>query len=312
MCACSQRRTVDSDYDGVADRFDRCPLTSAGATVDAAGCPRDSDGDRVLDGLDKCPYTSSGARVDALGCPIDSDRDGIADMIDRCPNTPPGTPVDRVGCPRDSDGDGVPDHLDRCPATPWGARPVDANGCLLDSDRDGVPDWSDRCASTPPQARPVDSSGCPADRDADGVPDYVDRCPDTPSSARARVGRDGCASSVGSVTTPPAAPRVPRVAVTGRAVAVRLVRLPGFHGVCQAVLEISRSDGFLAAFAGPRNGLDLRAPDRSAVPGTPTPMANGGSMVSFRVRAPGRYTLLARCGAATPTVTVRWVAGVQP
>lgn len=120
----------DADGDGVIDRFDKCPNTPLGATVDQNGCPSDEDGDGVLDGLDDCPRTPKEAAgyVDIFGCPIDTDFDGVPDYLDKC-NGPIGTAVDSTGCPIDSDGDGVPDGLDDCPGTPAGV-PVDARGCI--------------------------------------------------------------------------------------------------------------------------------------------------------------------------------------
>jgi OOP family OmpA-OmpF porin len=92
----------------------------------------DSDGDGVYNGIDKCPGTSAGAHVDAGGCPTDSDQDGVLDGADKCPNTPAGTEVDTSGCVRvvDSDGDGVDDRKDTCPGTTHGTR-VDASGCPI-------------------------------------------------------------------------------------------------------------------------------------------------------------------------------------
>jgi len=93
-------KDVDSDGDGVFDRFDRCEKTPEGAKVDKNGCPVDSDGDGVLDYKDKCPNTSpKGVIVDAEGCPLDSDGDGVVDYKDRCENTPAGLEVDPHGCP---------------------------------------------------------------------------------------------------------------------------------------------------------------------------------------------------------------------
>ncbi|MEO1938567.1 MAG: OmpA family protein [Sulfurimonas sp.] len=93
-------KDVDSDGDGVFDRFDRCEKTPAGVKVDKNGCPVDSDGDGVLDYQDKCPNTSpKGIIVDADGCPLDSDNDGVIDYKDRCENTPEGLEVDPHGCP---------------------------------------------------------------------------------------------------------------------------------------------------------------------------------------------------------------------
>lgn len=88
----------------------------------------DSDGDGVPDKFDQCPNTPAGVKVDEFGCPIDSDKDGVPDYLDKCPNTPKGVQVDKDGCPVDSDGDGVPDYLDKCPDTPAGVK-VDKDGC---------------------------------------------------------------------------------------------------------------------------------------------------------------------------------------
>ncbi len=118
----------DTDGDGVADDFDKCPDTPAGVKVDENGCPLDGDGDGVPDYLDKCPDTPAGVKVDENGCPLDGDGDGVPDYLDKCPNTPKGAPVDKDGCCLDTDGDGVKDYQDECPGTPAGV-PVDANGC---------------------------------------------------------------------------------------------------------------------------------------------------------------------------------------
>jgi outer membrane protein OmpA-like peptidoglycan-associated protein/opacity protein-like surface antigen len=152
------------------------------------GKPRDTDKDGVADKYDKCPDTPLGVKVDANGCPIDSDGDGVPDYLDKCPNTPAGVKVDAKGCPLDTDGDGVPDYLDKCPDTPQGVT-VDANGCPLDADGDGVPDYLDKCPNTPAGVA-VDTKGCPVDADGDGVPDYLDKCPDTPAGVA--VDANGC------------------------------------------------------------------------------------------------------------------------
>jgi OmpA family/Outer membrane protein beta-barrel domain/Thrombospondin type 3 repeat len=152
---------IDTDGDGVYDRYDRCADTRLGALVDKHGCPSDQDSDGVPDGLDRCPSTAVGATVDVAGCPEDSDSDGVLDGLDQCPDTPNGALVDSNGCPSDSDSDGVLDGLDRCPATPVGAT--------------------------------VDPLGCPGDADGDGVPDGLDKCPDTPYGAR--IEADGCTST---------------------------------------------------------------------------------------------------------------------
>lgn len=89
---------LDSDGDGVLDKFDQCPNTPKGAGVDTKGCPLDSDGDGVYDYLDKCPGTPSGMQVDNVGCPLDSDGDGVLDADDQCPGTPKGAKVNAQGC----------------------------------------------------------------------------------------------------------------------------------------------------------------------------------------------------------------------
>lgn len=89
---------LDSDGDGVYDKFDRCPDTPAGVRVDGKGCPLDTDGDGVYDYLDKCPNTPTGVKVDMKGCPLDTDGDGVYDYLDRCPNTPKGAKVNAQGC----------------------------------------------------------------------------------------------------------------------------------------------------------------------------------------------------------------------
>ena len=155
----------DSDHDGVGDKFDNCPNTPLGESVDAHGCPlpKDADGDGVADSLDRCPNTPAGDKVDARGCslPKDADGDGVVDGLDKCPNTPPGVKVDATGCELDSDKDGVSDSADKCPNTPAGEK-VDATGCPLpkDSDGDGVVDSMDKCPATPVGEK-VDSIGCP-------------------------------------------------------------------------------------------------------------------------------------------------------
>ena len=106
---------TDTDKDGVADKYDKCPNTPINVKVDKDGCPIDTDVDGVADYLDKCLDTPAGVAVDANGCPIDTDGDGIADYLDKCSDTPANVAVDANGCPVDTDGDGIPDYLDKCP-----------------------------------------------------------------------------------------------------------------------------------------------------------------------------------------------------
>lgn len=150
----------DTDKDGVPDKFDKCPGTPAGVSVDANGCPLDADGDGVPDYLDKCPDTPKEAKVDSTGCPLDEDGDGVGDYKDQCPGTPAGVKVDEKGCPLDSDHDGVPDYKDNCPDSPAeAAGHVDSVGCPLDTDGDGVFDYEDVC---PDKAGLKENKGCPA------------------------------------------------------------------------------------------------------------------------------------------------------
>ncbi len=71
--------TKDSDKDGVADKYDRCPFLKGDALHN--GCP-DRDGDGITDDKDECPTMAGLAIYD--GCP-DTDGDGIIDKFDECP-----------------------------------------------------------------------------------------------------------------------------------------------------------------------------------------------------------------------------------
>ena len=95
----AEKKVIDSDKDGVADKNDKCLNTPAGVKVDINGCAIDSDNDGVADYQDKCANTPAGVKVDANGCAIDSDNDGVADYQDKCANTPSGFKVDTTGCP---------------------------------------------------------------------------------------------------------------------------------------------------------------------------------------------------------------------
>ena len=171
---------VDSDGDGVEDRWDRCPQSNPLYKVNKRGCTVDSDGDGVSDDLDKCPNTALLVLVDAVGCPEDLDNDGIPNHLDKCPNTRPGDPTDEFGCIYDEDKDGIHDGIDKCPGTPENNK-VDDKGCLLDKDEDGIADIYDSCLGTPAGLK-VDQNGCFQDKDKDGVPDEWDQCQEsTPS-----------------------------------------------------------------------------------------------------------------------------------
>ncbi len=90
---------IDSDKDGVFDKYDRCDGTPRNSKVDKLGCPIDSDRDGVLDYKDECTNTPKGIEVNYVGCPIDTDNDGVADYKDACPDTAQGVTVDPNGCP---------------------------------------------------------------------------------------------------------------------------------------------------------------------------------------------------------------------
>lgn len=185
---------VDSDRDGIPDRFDLCPATPEFTPVDGKGCPldfNDDDFDGVINSFDECPGTPPGTQINfSNGCPLDlndDDKDGVINTFDVCPRTPLRKRVDFQGCPldfRDTDKDGVANSFDQCPSTPRGVR-VDDFGCTLppDADGDGVTDEIDRCPNTPPGTVVDFATGCPLDLnddDSDGVINSSDLCPNTP------------------------------------------------------------------------------------------------------------------------------------
>jgi OOP family OmpA-OmpF porin len=88
---------IDSDGDGVMDRFDKCPDTPKGVRVDGSGCPLPEPKTEII----KEQVITS---LEGNECPIkidgpDRDRDGVEDEIDQCPNTPCDFSVDDKGCP---------------------------------------------------------------------------------------------------------------------------------------------------------------------------------------------------------------------
>ena len=82
----------DSDGDGVADQFDKCPGTPAGVAVDTKGCPLDTDGDGVPDFRDKqliTPTECQPVEADGVGkCPCP---DGCGTAASSCPNIGAGS-----------------------------------------------------------------------------------------------------------------------------------------------------------------------------------------------------------------------------
>ena len=97
---------VDTDGDGVYDKFDACPEVAG--LEEFQGCP-DTDGDGIIDQDDACPKRAGS--VEMNGCP-DTDGDGLSDIEDACPNR--AGSKEMGGCP-DTDEDGISDKDDTCP-----------------------------------------------------------------------------------------------------------------------------------------------------------------------------------------------------
>ena len=104
---------LDSDNDGVIDRYDLQEDTPKGAIVYGNGVAIDADEDGIIDLHDKCPLeyakTSTGCLKD-----VDTDKDGIIDSKDECPLEYAKT---STGCLEDvdTDKDGIIDSKDECP-----------------------------------------------------------------------------------------------------------------------------------------------------------------------------------------------------
>ena len=135
--------SVDSDGDGVVNKYDACPdeAEDIDGFEDDDGCPDlDNDGDGLNDNMDLCPNEPEDydGFEDLDGCPdIDNDKDGILDLYDKCLNAKEDFDgfQDKDGCPDiDNDGDGIVDSLDKCPD-----EPETLNGVY---DTDGCPDES--------------------------------------------------------------------------------------------------------------------------------------------------------------------------
>lgn len=127
----------DSDFDGVPDEADKCPLM-AGSSANA-GCPAtDRDGDGLIDEKDNCPDVPG--KPENRGCPdLDSDGDGVTDQKDQCPQT--AGPVTNMGCPvTDRDHDGVDDAKDKCPDI---SGVVSQDGCPL-PEKENLPPGMER------------------------------------------------------------------------------------------------------------------------------------------------------------------------
>ncbi len=88
-------KMVDSDGDGVMDRFDKCPGTPKGIKVDGSGCPLPQMKTEIIKQITSLSGEECPVKIDAP----DRDRDGVPDSIDQCPNTPCDFSVDDKGCP---------------------------------------------------------------------------------------------------------------------------------------------------------------------------------------------------------------------
>lgn len=180
---------ADSDFDGVSDSLDNCPLVSNIAQID-------EDDDGVGDECDNCDFTANPDQAN-------SDGDWHGDACDNCPDRTNSGQEDRDfdglgdSCDDDNDGDGTPDFFyDNCPEHPnYTQSDIDGDGvgdlCDDDLDGDGVPNAVDNCAGV---ANPAQSD---IDSDNDGIVDDCDCAANDPSqpvqhiesglSARARI-----------------------------------------------------------------------------------------------------------------------------
>jgi len=123
----------DSDFDGVSNDIDNCPVTYNPGQAN-------SDNDTFGDACDNCPTVDNPGQED-------TDSDGIGDLCDICPGYDDNIDTDGDSVPdgcdicagfddlADFDGDTVPDSCDNCPET--------ANSDQSDSDEDGIGDACD-------------------------------------------------------------------------------------------------------------------------------------------------------------------------
>ena len=166
---------VDTDGDGVQDRYDGAPNDPEDRDrfQDFDGIPDpDNDNDGILDEQDAEPNRPEDVDgfQDEDGAPDpDNDDDGILDVNDQAPNDPEDRDgfQDNDGVPDlDNDGDGVLDVNDGAPN-----EPEDMDGF---KDGDGVPDY---------------------DNDQDGIADVDDQCPNEPETINDYQDEDGCPDS---------------------------------------------------------------------------------------------------------------------
>jgi outer membrane protein OmpA-like peptidoglycan-associated protein len=89
--------SIDTDGDGVSDKFDKENDTPDGVAVDGAGRALDVDSDGVADYKDIDPFTAPGVAVDVNGQELDDDMDGVPNSKDEEPNSPVGCTVNFQG-----------------------------------------------------------------------------------------------------------------------------------------------------------------------------------------------------------------------
>ena len=89
--------SLDTDGDGVSDKFDKENNTPTGVAVDGSGRALDVDSDGVADYKDQDPFTTPGVTVDTQGRELDDDKDGVPNSQDVEPNSPVGCTVNFQG-----------------------------------------------------------------------------------------------------------------------------------------------------------------------------------------------------------------------
>ena len=88
---------IDSDNDGVVDKFDLEQNTPLGISVDDSGRSLDLDKDGIPDHIDDDTFSTLGSLVDQNGREIDDDGDGIPNNLDLELNTKNGFCVNSKG-----------------------------------------------------------------------------------------------------------------------------------------------------------------------------------------------------------------------
>jgi len=191
---------LDDDNDGVANEYDLCPNTVAGAFVDQDGCAlsqKDSDNDGYNDSVDAFPTDSTQHS--------DMDGDGFGDNPNG--NSPDAFPTDSSQW-SDYDGDGYGDNQEEN-ATMSDTFPADGTQ-WNDTDGDGFGDeptgtLADDCVSTAGTSWQNGTLGCP-DADSDGWADQEDSFESDPTQWH-DVDGDGYGDNIGG-TNPDSCPTV--------------------------------------------------------------------------------------------------------